>query len=123
MPIVLNTKTYNWSGWTPQGLSGYLETSGGTATSFSPLTAGVTVSDSGASNRISWKLKVPYVATASDECACEGQIIDEDIVDIVIRPSRRRTAAGRTDLWTRIKDLTATAQFRASVESLTLPSS
>lgn len=123
MSIVLNSKTYNWSGWTPQGASSFIETSGGVPNSFSPLTAQVTLNESKTANRISWKLKVPYVVTEDSSCGCLGDVIDEDIVDIVVRPSRKRSAAGRTDLLARIRDLVDTSQFGNSITSLTTPSS
>ena len=118
MAITLNTKTYNFAGLL-QAISNYRETSGGVANAFSYLTA--RVSQASARYTVSWKLKLPKVAADASACACPGDMIDEDIVDIVVKVSSKRTAAERADLALRIKDLAASTEFQSSISSLVQP--
>lgn len=118
MAITLNTKTYNFAGLL-QAISNYRETSGGVANAFSYLTSRV----SQATNRytVTWKLKVPVVAAADSSCACVGEMLDESIVDIVVKVGSKRSTAERTDLALRIKDLVASTEFQSSISNLVQP--
>lgn len=123
MSIVLNTKTYSFRGFlAPNSISSYLETSGGVPSSFSNLTCKVEDGGSKGNTKVRWKLKVPTVETASSACACPGDVLMDDYVDLVITLSPNTTAAKRTDILTRLQELVLKAEFTASVNSLTQPS-
>lgn len=121
MAITLNTKTYNWAGFTAQAIAMYREVSAGIASGFSVLTGKVDVSDK--TSKVSWKLRLPLIQTTGDACACPGDVVRESIVDIVIRMDPKLTAAERGDLAIRVKDLAASTEFQSSISSLTQPSS
>lgn len=125
MSIVLNTKTYNYDGFTPQALSMYTERSSGVATGFSALTARVESGNisSGAKTKVRWKLKVPVIQAEASECACPGEILREAIVDLVVTFDPKCTSAERTDILDRLQDLVLTPEFTGSVTSLVQPSS
>lgn len=124
MSITLNTKTYNYSGHTPQQLSVYTERSSGVATGFSNLTNRVEDGNnsSGAKTKVRWKLKVPVVQAAESECACPGDLLREAIVDLVITFDPRASATERTDMLDRLQDLVLTTEFIGSVTNLVQPS-
>lgn len=123
MAIVLNTKTYSFRGFlAPNSISSYLETSGGVPSSFSPLTAKVEDGGSKGNTKVRWKLKVPTVETDPSACACPGDVIMDDYVDIVFTFGPKTTLAKRTDVLTRIQQLVLKAEFTASVNDLVQPS-
>lgn len=123
MAISLNSKTYNFAGFTaPLYFTQYWERSGTYATSFSPLTVKVDAINKAGQSKVRWKLKVPIVATESTECACVGSVIDEDIVDIVITNGKGTTSARRADILARVQALVLTSEFTGSVNNLVQPS-
>lgn len=120
MSITLNTKVYNWSQFDPSGASRYLETSGSVPSSFSNLTAKVTVT-TGKTNRVKWRLAIPVVATADSACGCVGEVIRTTYIDVVADLPATSTLAERQDARLRLKDLIATAQFIASFDTFVAP--
>jgi len=123
MSITLNTKVYDYQGFTPGNATLYKETSAGVPAGFSLLTARNT-SAIGKDGRevVKWYLKLPLVATESTSCSCIGELLGEpDTVEITIKMDPSRSPAQRTDLRTRITNLTATAEFIASVQTLKQP--
>lgn len=115
--IVLNTKTYNGRGLL-NGIARYVESSGGIAAAFSPLSGTVNLDSK---SRARWKLDMPVVAEEASACACPGSVIRVANADINIRMDLGMTLAERTDFADRIKDLVSHADFRASIISLTQP--
>lgn len=119
MPITLNTKVYNSIGFNANGQSVYSETSGGVPSSFSYLTdkvsAGTGKSDSG----VKWNLSVPVVSTADSECSCAGSVLRTYYGRFDFTLPATSTAAERLDFYNRVKDLVASAQFKASITDMT----
>jgi hypothetical protein len=111
MSITLNTKVYTFSGFV-QGISRYLNRDNGSPRGFLQLSAAVEGGTGENPYKVRWKLKLPVTATSSDAFA-----------DIVVTLPSNSTAAERTAMAESLADLTANAQFAASVESLTVPSS
>lgn len=122
MSITLNAKVYNFAGFNTNGQSVYKYTGGSFPSSFSYLTDKVNTGTGKADSTVRWNLSVPHVAESSSECACEGTVLGTDYVRIELSVSPITTSAGRTDLWTRVRDLVASPEFKATVESLTQPS-
>lgn len=122
MSITLNAKVYNFAGFNSNSQSVYKYTGGGLPSSFSYLTDKVNTGTGKADSTVRWNLSVPHVATEASACACEGSVLGTDYVRIEVSVSPITTAAERTDLWTRVRDLVASTEFKASVESLTQPS-
>ncbi len=122
MSITLNTKVYTFSGFV-QGISRYLNRDNGSPRGFLQLSAAVEGGTGENPYKVRWKLKLPVTATSSDACACEGSLVREAFADIVVTLPSNSTAAERTAMAESLADLTANAQFAASVESLTVPSS
>lgn len=122
MAITLNAKAYNFAGFNNVSQSVYKYTGGGLPSSFSYLTSKVNTGTGKADSTARWNLSVPHVATADSACGCEGTVLGTDYVRIELSVAPITTAAERTDLWTRLRDLVASAEFKASVESLTQPS-
>lgn len=123
MSITLNTKVYNPVGFNQNGQFVYSETSGGTPSSFSYLTAKVVTGTGKADSTVKWNLSLPTVATTDSDCSCAGTVLRTDYVRIEFTEPAGITAAERTDLWTRVKDLVSVAEFQAAVKDLTQPSS
>lgn len=122
MSITLDSKVYNWAQFDPSGTSRYIETAGGFPTSFSPLTAKVTLG-TGKTQKVKWRLAVPYVATVDGPTGPAGTLLATDYVDLVFDLSSTGTSADRVNLLDRIQDLLLNAQFIASVEQLIQPAS
>lgn len=124
MAISLNSKTYNFIGFDRNGTSIYQETSGGFPTSFSYLSNRVFPANGKSPAKSRWRLTMPVVATVDTGFAVAGTVLrtytyDEGRIDI---PSDG-TSAERTDFAARILALTGTAQYIASITTVTQPSS
>lgn len=123
MSITLNTKVYSYDGMTNQAISAFSDRSGGVPASFSPLSAKVEDGSASSNTKVRWKLKVPVVATVDTDCSCAGTLLREYIVDLVVTVPPGSTLAERTDVLTRLQDLSVNAQFEASLEGLIQPAS
>lgn len=124
MAITLNTKSYTFRG-VVNAVSVYLNGTG-LASSFSNLTISLRVPfGANAKEKIrgAWKLSVPVIAEEAGTCACPGEVLRVSDADITFRMAANATLAERTDFALRLKDLTASPEFQASVISLSLPSS
>lgn len=119
MSITLNTKVYNFRGFLPNGVSRYLETSGGVPASFSPLTN--IVADGKSKTDVRWRLELPVTATVDSECACVGDVLRLYRINISVEVPPGSLAAERTDVNTRIANLVASPEFQASITSLVQP--
>lgn len=120
--IVVNTKTYSGLG-VVNGTAQYVERSAGTASGFSGMSAIVQLAGSskGSKTRIRWKFDVPVITAEATPCACPDDVIRAADVDVIVRFAKGATVAERTDITDRLKDLIASAQFRASLISLEQP--
>lgn len=117
MAIVLNTKTYNWSGWV-NGVSSWIERSLGLAALFSSVTASLRI-DSMA--REQWKLTVPFPPVPAEGCCATETVLGFAEATINIRMSPSLTTANRTDFRERLEDLIQSAEFTAAVVNLVTP--
>lgn len=123
MAITLNAKAYNFAGFNQRSQSVYKYTGGGLPSSFSYLTSKVNTENSKAGqSRSEWRLSVPHVAAEASSCACPGTTLGTDYISVQVDISSITSAAERTDLWTRLRDLIASPEFKASIEGLTQPS-
>lgn len=122
MAYTLNGLTYDYSGFSPQSISTWVERSLGVPAGFSILTNRV---DGGgeAATKVRWKLKVPVIAAVDSVQAVAGEMLREYFVDIVFTVPAGATLAERTSVEDRINDLVALAPFKASITSLIQPSS
>lgn len=120
MPITLNTKVYSFSGFV-QAIANYVNRDSGVATGFKRLTASIDGGTGSSPYKVRWKLKLPSIATASDECACEGTLIREVFADIVVTIPSTASEAERADMAASLADLVVSAQFAESVEDLVVP--
>lgn len=122
MAITLNTKVYNFSGLV-NSLARFFNRPAGPASAWSELSATAAPGNlkQGSKSRARWKLGVPVVASVATATHEEGEIIRVSDVDIVVRSEQNATASELADLYLRIKDLVASPEFKASVETLTTP--
>jgi hypothetical protein len=122
MAITLNTKVYTFRGFLQGLIAKYSDNTAGVPAGFNVLTA--TVNDPAKNSpyyKVRWKLKLPTIV-ASPDCACPDGVSHDSFVDIVVSVSSKSTAAERDNLSKQIKDLTASPEFLASVNSLLVPS-
>lgn len=118
--LTLDTKTYTGQGIT-NGITQYVETSAGVASGYSPLTCQVRPSSDGkAPSRVTWKLKIPIVAS-SIAGVPDGTVLRFAEVDITARMAPLATSSEMTHVSEAVEDLAATAVFKASLASLTQP--
>lgn len=123
MAISLNAKSYSFAGFNATSQSVFKYTGGGLPSSFSYLTTKVTTPTGGKDSVARWNLSIPHVASEASACACPGGVLGTDYIQIQASISAVTTAAERTDIWTRIRDLVASPEFKASIEGLTQASS
>lgn len=120
--IDLNGKSYTWVGYNQNGQGVFSDRSGGVPSSFSYLTSKVNVGTGKTDSSVKWNLSIPIVTTTDSACACPGDILRTYYVRMEIVEPAGASAAERLDLGERIKDLTASAEFQASVVNLVQPS-
>lgn len=120
MAITLNTKVYNWGQFDQSGASRYLETSGSLPSSYSNLTAKVTVS-TGKSQRVKWRLAIPVVATVDSGCGCIGEVLRTSYIDVVADLPSTSSLAERQDARLRLAGLVSTTQFIAAWDTFVAP--
>ena len=116
--ITLNTKAYQWSGFTSADYGSWRYAGGGLASEFSYLTNQVKVGGGKQSSEIKWNLAVPHIADEASACACPGGVLDTDYVRILVQPGPMSSTVSRTDLLARIRSLVATNEFGNSVVNL-----
>lgn len=122
MAIVLNTKSYAFAGFNTNQQSVYRETGAAYPSGFSYLTSKVNVGTGTRASNSKWNLSIPHVATASTACSCEGSVLGTDYVRVESEFSPSTSAADRLDAWTRLRDLVASPEFKATMTGLTQPS-
>lgn len=127
MAITLNSVVYNWAGFDPSGTSRWTATAAGLATSFSNLTARVTiggidgVSKTARMSKVKWRIQIPVIATADSSCSCEGTVLRTSYIDVAADFHPTATAAERADALARLKSLVLTTQFADSFNALVQP--
>lgn len=117
MSIILNTKTYGFSG-IANAISTFVNRDGGIAAAFSTITASLRFDTK---VRGQWKLEVPIVAEEASSCACPGDVVKVSDLNLSFRLDKGLTTAERTDFALRVKDLVASPEFQASIINLALP--
>lgn len=122
MSIELNTKIYTWRGFNQNGQGLYSEQSGGVPSSFSYLTSKVNTGTGKSDSTVKWNLSIPIVVTSDSTCGCTGDVLRTYYVRVEVTEPAGSSAAERTDVATRIKDLVASPEFQASIMNLTQPS-
>lgn len=123
MSITLNTKIYSFTGFNQNGQSVYKETSGGIPSSFSYLTDKVNTGTGKSDSTVKWNLSIPVTVTEDSSCACTGDVLRTNYVKVDVSIGAGSPLSERTDLWTRLRDLIASPEFKASVENLVQASS
>lgn len=122
MALTLNTKVYSFTGLANR-IATYFNRPAGPASGWSELTATCTRGDTKTllKSRARWKLSVPVVASETTAAYVVGDVLRVSDVDIIARSEAVATSAELADLYLRIKDLVASPEFKASIESLTTP--
>lgn len=122
MAITLNTKVYAFAGFNNNQQSVYRNTDAAFPSGFSYLTAKVNVGTGTKDSNSKWNLSLPHIATSSSACSCEGSVLGTDYIQVDSKFSAATSAADRLDAWTRLRDLVASAEFKATITGLTQPS-
>lgn len=123
MSIVLDSKTYTFSGWNQNQQALYSEKSGGVPSSFSYLTAKVNTGTGKSDSTVKWNLSIPIVATVDSECACAGDVLRTYYVRIEVTEPAGSTLAERENVHDCLTNLVAAPEFQSSIEGLVQPSS
>lgn len=116
--VTLNTVVYDPAG-ANKGILKWVNRVGGLLNSFSHLTQGF-LTNSGAAKRtkVSFRLDIPVVATVDSSCSCAGSVLRTSSFQIEYWIDPNATAAERTDLRLRAKDLAASALVTSAVDNL-----
>lgn len=122
MAITLNTKVYSFSGLVNK-ISTYFHRPAGPASGWSELTAQTEQGNlqSGRKSRARWKLSIPVVATETVGPYVAGEVIRVLDFDIVFRTDANALSTELSDSYLRVKDLVASPEFKATIESLAQP--
>lgn len=115
--VTLNTIVYAPSG-TTNGVSTWANRSGGSGASFTFLKEEFVQPTKGDVVRMKFSLDVPIVATADSECACIGGLLRTSTIQLSVWVPQSSTAAERTDLYNRLKDLVLSAPVSNGVSNL-----
>ena len=121
MPITLNSKPFSFSGFVQGVIARFLNKDASVPLGFLALTAKVDEPGKDGNYKVRWKLKLPTVIDSAS-CACPDGAVSELFADIVVTIPRNSTAPQRDAMSKSLKDLTASAEFTASVNSLVTPS-
>lgn len=116
--VTLNSIVYHPAG-TTNGISSWVDRSGGVSLSFSNLTQGFQV-NSGARKltKVTFRLSIPVVATSDSTCACTGSLLRTSSAQIDFWVDPAATASERADLVARVKDLAASTVVDDAVSDL-----
>lgn len=126
MSLTLNLKEYTYRQNTA-GVSTYINSASNTVNGFSSLTATTTIGKPALGNRPAsrsktmWKLSLPVLAEDDSACGCTGEVIGTCDWLVEVRSDVRVPTSVLADGRLRMKDLIATSEFIASVDSHTQP--
>lgn len=115
--VTLNTIVYAPSG-TTNGVSSWTNRSGGYGASFTHLKEEFVQPTKGDVVRMKFSLDVPIVATADTSCNCEGGLLRTSTIQLSVWVPQSSTAAERTDLYNRLKDLVLSAPVSNGISNL-----
>lgn len=123
MSIILNSNTYNWSGFDSSGVSRWTYTGAGVASAFANLTERVTIGSLGGggntavvpkSTKVKWRLATPVIATEASACACVGEVLRTSYIEVNGSFAPNATVAERTADLAALRDLVLTTEFESS---------
>lgn len=119
--VTLNTVAYEPTG-IQKGVLGWVNRADGVPGKFSPLTEVLSSpSKGGKVYNATFKLVVPVVAASDSECACAGDVLRYGtFIGTFLLPDTS-TAAERTDLRLRAKDLISNSLVTDAVDNLITP--
>jgi hypothetical protein len=115
--VTLNTIVYTPNG-TSNGVSSWANRAGGYGNSFTYLTEKFATPTKGDVVRMEFDLAVPIVATVDSDCSCAGGLLRTSTIKLSVWVPASSTAAERTDLWVRLKDLCASAPVSNGIQNL-----
>lgn len=116
--VTLNAIAYAPAG-TSNGISSWVDRSGGFGSSFSVITEKfATPSKDGQLVRMTFGLALPVVATEDTACVCTGGLLRTSTCQISVWIPLTSTDSERLDLWTRIKDYVNSDPFKNGVKFL-----
>jgi hypothetical protein len=115
--VTLNTIVYA-PGGTQNGTSVWTNRSGGFGASFSNLKEDFVQPTKGDVVRMKFSLDVPVVATVDGACTCAGGLLRTSTIQLSVWVPQSSTAAERTDLYNRLKDLVLSAPVSNGVQNL-----
>lgn len=118
----LNDHPYAFASFNNNGQSVFRNTEAAYPSGFSYLTNKVNVGTGQRESTTRWNLSIPHIATSADVCACVGQVLGTDYIQIEGKFSAATSATDRLDAYERLVDLVADLQFKASFTGLVQPS-
>lgn len=116
--VTLNAVVYTPSGVDQKGTAKWTNRTSGFGNGFSVISESVVTPSTGSVTKELFTLNIPIVATVDGACSCAGDLLRTSTVQISVWIPNSSTAAERLDLWTRIRDLVASAPFVNGVENL-----
>jgi len=119
--IVLDGVTYTGRGLANQ-IATWVNAASGILAAFGRVTASVFLpTRKGEKAKVQWHIRIPVVTDEPSSCACPGDVVDEIDCYITVRATQGVSATVREDMADQIKDLTALADFKASIVSFDQP--
>lgn len=115
--ITLNTVVYS-SGGTSNGVTAWWNRTAGFAAGFSKLWQTFTQPKTGTQLKLVYQIELPTVATVDTNQFAAGDLMRTSTVQISAFLAEGSTAAERTDLYLRLKDLVASTPFQAAMKDL-----
>ncbi|DAD51591.1 coat protein [ssRNA phage Gephyllon.3_11] len=115
--ITLNTVVYS-SGGTSNGVTVWWNRAAGFAAGFSKLWQTFTQPKTGTQLKLVYQIELPTVATVDTNQFAAGDLMRTSTVQVSAFLAEGSTAAERTDLYLRLKDLVATVAFQAAFKDL-----
>jgi len=115
--VTLNTIVYSPSG-TTNGVSTWTNRSVGFGSGFTNLKEKFVTPTKGQVVRMEFDLDIPIVQTVDAECACAGELLRTSTAKLSVWVPTSSTAAERTDLYNRLKDLILSAPVSNGVQNL-----
>jgi hypothetical protein len=115
--VTLNTVVYA-PGGTSNGISSWTNRSGGYGASYTTMKEEFVQPAKGDVVRMKFSLDVPIVATVDSACGCAGTLIRTSTIQLSVWVPQSSTAAERTDLYNRLKDLVLSAPVSNGISNL-----
>lgn len=120
--LTLNTKVYGATRIDSVGTSWWYERSGGTASSYSPLSLSITDPTASKRGRVGFRLEVPVTATVDTACVCAGSVLRTISVTGYADIPGDSTAAEKADALARFIAFVSTPTFANAFNTFAPPS-